>query len=206
MAAAAWPRWDSRVWRCWRCWRQAVGPPGPGPGSRSGCRARPSPPRSSASPVRSGVPPGFTRGPVIGVCRPDIGPRRGVHVEIFAANRVVLIAAGIGARPPFGYAEGRIAAAACYGSLVTLEPTGVVLVRGGPLTLSAVFRSWGQPLSPHRLASFAAGPGSSVAVWVDGRRWVEAPGAVPLRRHAEIVLEVGPHVPPHSHYTFPPGA
>jgi len=28
---------------------------------------------------------------------------------------------------------------------------------------------------------------------------------VPLTRHAEIVLEVGPHVPPHSSYMFPPG-
>ena len=146
------------------------------------------------------------RGPVIGACRPDLGPRRGVHVEVFAANRVVLLPAGIGARPPLGYAEGRIDAAACYGSLVTLEPTGVVLVRGGALTLRDVFRSWGQPLSAHRLASFAAAPGSTVAVFVDGRRWAGAPGAVPLRRHAEIVLEVGAYVPPHSHYTFPPGA
>jgi len=26
-----------------------------------------------------------------------------------------------------------------------------------------------------------------------------------LRRHAEIVLEIGPYVPPHARYTFPPG-
>ena len=30
-----------------------------------------------------------------------------------------------------------------------------------------------------------------------------SPGRVPLTRHAEIVLEVGPYVPPHSAYTFP---
>jgi dihydroxyacid dehydratase/phosphogluconate dehydratase len=36
--------------------------------------------------------------------------------------------------------------------------------------------------------------------------WPGAPGAVPLTRHAEIVLEVGPHVPPHSSYAFPPGS
>jgi hypothetical protein len=29
---------------------------------------------------------------------------------------------------------------------------------------------------------------------------------VPLTRHAEIVLEVGPHVPSHSSYAFPPGS
>jgi len=28
---------------------------------------------------------------------------------------------------------------------------------------------------------------------------------VPLARHSEIVLEVGPYVPPHRSYTFPPG-
>ena len=47
--------------------------------------------------------------------------------------------------------------------------------------------------------------GSQVVVFVDGRRWNGGPAAVPLTRHAEIVLEVGPHVPPHSSYAFPPG-
>jgi hypothetical protein len=51
--------------------------------------------------------------------------------------------------------------------------------------VGALFRSRGQPLSATRLASFRA---------------------VPLTRHAEIVLEVGPHVPPHSSYAFPPGS
>lgn len=69
----------------------------------------------------------------------------------------------------------------------------------------ALFRSWGQPLSRTRLASFRAPKGAHVAVFVNGRSWHGAPGAVPLTRHAEIVLEVGPHVPPHASYTFPPG-
>lgn len=147
------------------------------------------------------------RGPVTGGCRAPLGARQGVHVEIFAANQVVLLAAGIGTRPPRHRSEGRIVAAGCYGSLVTLEPTGVVLVRAGTrLKLGSVFRAWGQPLSDTRLASFPARHGHTVAVFVNGRRWAGSPGAVPLRRHAEIVLEVGPRVPPHSHYTFPPGA
>jgi hypothetical protein len=79
---------------------------------------------------------------------------------VFAANRVVLVPAGIGTRPPLRRFAGRIADAHCYGALATIEPTGVVLVR---------------------------------------------PGAVRLLRHAEIVLEVGPPVPPHAVYTFPPG-
>lgn len=147
------------------------------------------------------------RGPVIGPCRPRLGIRRGVHIEIFAANRVVLLAAGIGTRPPRRIAEGRITSAGCFGALVTLEPTGVVLVRrGSRLTLAAVFRSWGQPLSARRVASFSAQRGHGVRVFVGGRRWTGPVGAVPLRPRAEIVVEVGPYVPPHSRYTFPPGA
>ena len=89
---------------------------------------------------------------------------------------------------------------------MTLEPTGVVLVRrGARLTLSDLFRSWGQPLSAHRLASFSAAPGQSVRVFVNGRPRNGPPGAVPLSAHSEIVLEVGPRVPPHASYTFPPG-
>ena len=144
-------------------------------------------------------------GPVIGQCRRRLGPRYGVHVEVFGANRVVIVPAGIGVRPPVRMSESRISNATCYGSLVTLEPTGVVLVRpGSRLLLADLFRSWGQPLSAGRVASFTA-PAASVGVFVDGRRWAGAPGRVPLTRHAEIVVEVGPHVPPHFSYTFPPG-
>ena len=146
-------------------------------------------------------------GPVVGSCKSTLGARVGAHVELFAGNRVALVAAGIGTRPPVTYSAGRIATAHCYGDLVTLEPTGVVLVRrGARLTLSDLFRSWGQPLSEHRLASFSAGPGQRVRVFVDGRQRGGAPGAVPLSAHSEIVLEVGPHVPPHTSYTFPPGS
>jgi hypothetical protein len=145
-------------------------------------------------------------GVVVGRCASGLGARSAVHVEVLAANRVVIVPAGIGVRPPLTRSAGRIARARCYGALVTLEPTGVVLVRAGarPL-LSDLFRAWGQPLSPSRLASFAASAGTRVAAFVDGRRWRGAPGSVPLLSHAEIVLEVGPHVPPHHSFTFPPG-
>lgn len=145
-------------------------------------------------------------GPVVGRCSRRLGPRGGVHVELFAANRVVLVPAGIGTLPPRAYSAGRISRARCYGELVTLDPTGLVLVRpGSRLVLADVFRGWGQPLSPRRLGSFAAPGHTRVAVFVDGRRWRGSPGSVPLRPHSEIVLEVGPYVPPHTAYTFPPG-
>lgn len=145
-------------------------------------------------------------GPVIGRCSPQLGPRTGVHVEVFASNRVVLIPAAIGTRPPRRISADRISAARCYGDIVTLEPTGLVLLRPGrPVRLSDLFRSWGQPLSIRRLASFTSSAGSMVTVFIDGRRWRRAPPDVPLARHSEIVLEVGPRVPPHASYTFPSG-
>ena len=162
---------------------------------------------SEARPIGHGprfAPP--ADGPVIGRCARRVGPRYGVHIEVFAANRVVLIPAGIGTRAPRRFSAGRISAAACFGDLVTLEPTGVVLIRPGARLFTVdVFRAWGQPLSSGRLLSFRAPRGAPVAVFVGGRRWRGRPGRVPLVRHAEIVFEVGPSVPPHSRYTFPPG-
>jgi hypothetical protein len=166
---------------------------------------------SQARPI--GLGPRFhpaATGPVSGSCTRSLGPRDGVHVEVFAADQVLLLPAGLGTRPPRQLLDGRVTGAACYGALVTLDPTGVVLVRrpvpaGAGLTLGALFRSWGQPLSATRLASFAAPAGARVSVYVNGRRWPGAPGAVPLTRHAEIVLEVGPPVPPHASYAFPAG-
>jgi hypothetical protein len=128
-----------------------------------------------------------------------------VHVEVFAANRVVIVPAGIGTRPPRTLSDAKVTTAACYGALVTLDPTGVVLVRRQRrLTLAQLFRSWGEPLSPARVASFSAPAGTRTAVFVNGRVWRGRPGRVPLVRGAEIVLEVGPHVPPHTAFTFPP--
>jgi hypothetical protein len=175
--------------------------------SQSASAAIPSALLSEARPI--GVGPRFhppVSGQVSGSCRPALGPRDGVHVEVFAADRVLLLPAGIGTRPPLTSLDGRITAAHCYGALVTLDPTGVVLVRPGTEpTLGTLFNSWGEPLSRSRLASFTAAARTQVTVFVDGKPWPGAPAAVPLTRHAEIVLEVGPHVPPHSSYAFPPG-
>jgi hypothetical protein len=144
---------------------------------------------------------------VHGRCGTSLGARSAAHVEVFASNRVVIVAAGIGVRKPWTLSAGRITHARCYGELVTLEPTGVVLIRhGARARLRTLFRAWGQSLSTSRLASFRATPGTHVSVFVNGKLWQRSPGSVPLAAHAEIVLEVGPRVPPHSSYTFPAGA
>jgi hypothetical protein len=135
-------------------------------------------------------------------CRPELGPRNGAHVELYAADRVVLFPAGIGTEPPRTTEAGRIRRARCYGPLVTLEPTGLVLVRRGERrSLGEFFATWGKPLSRGRAADFTG----RVRAFVGGQPWRGDPGAIPLSRHAVIVLEIGPYVPPHTSYAFPPG-
>lgn len=138
---------------------------------------------------------------VLGACRTPLGPRRRAHIEVFGADRVVLLAAGIGTRQPRRISDGRLTAARCFGALVTLDPTGTVYFRPGRgFTVGDIFRVWGLPLSGRRIASFTGG---RVHVYLNGRRWYGSPAAVPLLQDAEVVLEIGPHVPPHARFSFP---
>ena len=158
---------------------------------------------AGARPVGSGprfTPPLPDR-PVVPDCRPGpLGERFGVHLELFGADRVVILPAGIGTEPPRELRAGRIAGAGCFGPLVTIDPTGLLLLRpGARATVGDVFALWGQPLTRGRAASFRG----RVRAYVDGRRIRGHPARIPLRRHENVVLQVGPYVPPHDDYTFP---
>jgi hypothetical protein len=160
--------------------------------------------RAGSRPIGGGprfVPP--APGIAVRDCRRDRGARFGAHLELFAANRVVLIPAGVGTEPPRERTEGRITRAGCYGPVITVDPTGLLLVRSGSrATLGDLFREWGVPFARSRFLTFKG----RVRAYVGGRPWHAAPNAIPLTRHAVIVIEVGPFVPPHTHYAFPPGA
>lgn len=152
---------------------------------------------AQARPV--GVGPAFhppVTGSPLGACRARLGRRYPVHLEVFRANRVVLVAAGIGVRDPLRTRNGRILRARCYGAAVTADPTGVVLVRrGARVTLGELFASWGVPLRGR--------------LYIDGRRWpggARSAESLKLTRHAEMVVETGPYVPPHHTYRFAPNA
>jgi hypothetical protein len=139
-------------------------------------------------------------------CSPDSALRFGVHLELFAAGRVVAVPAGIGVAPPQSRHGAYVLGGRCSYPLRTLEPTGLIEARPGrPMTLRDFFSIWGQPLSERRVAAFSAAGTSPVRAYVDGRRWPGDPGLIPLSRHAQIVLEVGPYVSPHPVYRFPPG-
>lgn len=148
------------------------------------------------------------RRPVAGWrCRPASSQPQpyGAHLELFAHRRVVPVPAGIGVAPPLRRRGAYVLGGACVYGLRTLEPTGVIRVSVDSGTpdpkLGQLFAIWGQPLVPARLAGFRG----HVHAFVGGRPWRGAAGSIPLRRHAEIVLEVGGRIPPHPSYTFPPG-
>jgi hypothetical protein len=123
------------------------------------------------------------------------------HVEVFARKRVVLVPAAIGIAPPFLVQDGFVRRARCSYPVRTVEPTGVVeLDVALRPTVGELFAVWGQRLGPARLLSFSG----RVRAYVAGRRWQRDPRRIPLRRHSQVVLEVGGYVPPHSFYLFPP--
>jgi hypothetical protein len=139
-------------------------------------------------------------------CRGSAGRRFGVHLELFANRRVVVVPAGIGIAPPRRTKGVYVVGGRCSYAARTREPTGVVEVRQGMnLRLGQLFALWGQSLGRSRLGGFTAARGTRVLAFVDGRSHIGDPRLIPLRRHAEIVLEVGGFVPPHTSYRFPKG-
>ncbi len=136
-------------------------------------------------------------------CIPASRERFGVHVELFAHRQVILLPGGIGVAPPRAWSDGVVTGGRCSYPLRTTDPTGLIRVaHGRRTTLGDLFAIWGRPLGARRLLGFHG----EVRVYLGGRRMLGDPRAVPLTRHAEIVLEVGGYVPPHRAYLFPRGA
>ncbi len=149
-----------------------------------------------AAVVRRGAPVAGLR------CDPGRARRFGVHLELFAAGRVVVVPAGIGIAPPRRREGAYVRGGRCRYALATTEPTGVVeVVHGTRATLGDLFALWGAELGPRRLVGFEG----RVRAWVGGRRIAGDPRAIRLTHHAQVVLAVGPEVPVHSAFAFRPG-
>ena len=128
-----------------------------------------------------------------GPCRAaaiDRGPR--VHLELFAAGRVVIVPAAIGLRGASS-TLGRVTRARCRAHLWTTDPTGVVGFEPGA-TLGDLFAR----LGPSARARAAARLRGGVRVYVNGVRRKIDPRALRLRDGDELVLELGPFIPPHA--------
>jgi hypothetical protein len=146
------------------------------------------------------------RGAAIGGlrCTAPGGRWADAHLEVFARGRVVIVPPGVGIALPRRQVGAAVHGGRCSYPLRTTDPTGVIRYRPGRgLELGDVFAVWGQALTPRRLCGFRSRAG--VRVYLDGRRWAGAPAALPLRRHEEIVVEIGRAVPPHTAYLFVDG-
>jgi hypothetical protein len=177
-----------------------------------GCGASQPPAPPSVGPGASYRPPSLSAAAADGravrglACRPGRRPRDGAHLELFANRHVVIVASGVGIAPPRRRSGAYVRSGRCEYPAITVEPTGIVQVeRGVRVTLGDFFAIWGQHLSRTRLAGFAAPAGRRVLAFVGGRAWRGDPRAIPLSRHAQIVLEVAGYVAPHRRYRFPPG-
>ncbi len=158
------------------------------------------PPSVHPWPIGSG--PGYfppARTATVAAGKPVAGLRCGspgtafrIHLELFANRKVVVVPAGIGV------------SGSCVYPVRTTNPGGVVEVaRGAKLHVADLFRVWGQPLATRRLAGFSST--RLVRAYVGGQLVRGPIGAIPLAPHAEIVLELGPYLVPHSFFLFPGG-
>src|SRR3954463_1348818 len=142
-------------------------------GCGSDTRAEPSLPRTApgVGPTARHRPPSLApraahAQPIAGLrCTRGSAPRYGVHLELFAARRVVLIPPGVGIAPPRERRGAYVRGGRCSYPRRTREPTGVIEVTERGHTLADVFAVWGQPLTRNRMAGFHG----RVQAYVSGR-------------------------------------
>ena len=129
------------------------------------------------------------------------------HLTLFVNGEQRKVPAGVGIWPPvnahnyingqFGITEGN-----CLSWLNTRYPDGLIHIETPvkrSFVLGEFFDLWGQPLS----ASEVGPEQGAVTAIVNGRVWAGDPRQIPLKRHAQIQLEVGkPLIAPQS-ITFP---
>ncbi len=138
-------------------------------------------------------------------CKPASPAVSVAHIEVFAVNHVVVIPAGIGFAPPLRRHGAYVRSGRCAYPMRTVEPTGLVLLAAGATPeLGHIFDLWGQRLSEREVAGFHATHSQHVSVFLDGVRWRGNPRSLAIAPDAQITVEVGPFVPPHTRYAFPP--
>jgi hypothetical protein len=150
-------------------------------------------------PVPIGVGPRFHPAPgTHGRCvAAPVGGGSRAHLELFAERRVVIVPTGIGLRGA-SVRFGRVVAARCRTRIWTTDPSGIVRFTG-TATLGDVFAVWGRVLGPRQLLSFRG----RVRLYRNGEAVAGDIRHARLRSGDELVLELGPFVPPHRFFRFP---
>ena len=126
-------------------------------------------------------------------------PATRVHLELFANGRVVIVPAAVGvggARMTLG----RVRSGTLPRPRVDARSDRRRPVRAAERRSATSSGVWGTRLAPDRLLSFRG----AVRVYVNGVRRRGDPRTLALHDRDEIVLEVGPYIPPHRAYRFPP--
>jgi len=158
------------------------------------------PPPSGAA-VRAAAPVGGLR------CSRARVRRFGVHVELLAHGRIILLPAGVGLAPPLRRCGAYVAGGRCSYPIRTLAPTGVLEVqRSARWTLGDLFALWGSR-SP-AAASEASSPRPTV-----GSRPSSTPGDGAVSRARSPCAatprstsrSAAPHLPTPP-TAFPPGS
>jgi hypothetical protein len=131
-----------------------------------------------------------------------------VHLTIFVNGLPRRIPLGIGIAPPrtgVNTPNGFfVASGSCFAWLHTHASDGIIHVESpAPMTytLGDFFDIWHEALGPDRLGS-ATGP---LTAFYNGQHWKGNPRDMPLRKHAQIQLDLGrPLIAPET-ITFPNG-
>lgn len=129
------------------------------------------------------------------------------HLTVFVNGSARQIPAGIGipgARGQNTSAGQFITSGTCFYWLHTHAADGIIHIESPvqrSYTLGQFFDEWGQPLGPHQV-----GPATGhVVALYDGQVYQGNPRDIPLRKHAQIQLEVGTPLIGPQHITFPQG-
>jgi hypothetical protein len=122
------------------------------------------------------------------------------HLTIFVNGRPRAIPLGVGIGPPLRVtSSGRgpfASGGTCFSFLHTHAADGIIHIEApGPVTfkLGQFFDVWNQRLDRRHLGSNSG----RVVAYLNGKRWHADPRSIPLRKHAQIQLQVGkPSVKP----------
>lgn len=94
----------------------------------------------------------------------------------------------------------------CLYWIHTHQPSNGVLHVEAPNSVQPPLRDffaiWKKPLSATQIGPVAVKPGETVKVWVNQKPYFGALGSIPIKRHSDIWIDVGPPFPKPTPFNF----